>query len=238
MTAALALAAAKRRKLEIVSFTAGLETDLLIGAGCVSSLRSCYAGLEIVGFAPHYTRAMQQGTLKALDETEYTMSYAFQAAAMHVPFLPMLGTLERTDILSVRPDLKVFDCPLTGQKLIAVPALAMDVAIIHATAADRFGNCSLQGQLALDRILPSISTRTIITAEKIVDTDTLMAMPGGVQIPGIFVTCVVEAPRGSLPTSCYPEQPLDLPKVLDYAEAAADPAAWSNWLTRAIGELR
>ena len=237
VAAALALVAAKRCDLEIVSFTAGIETDLLIGAGCVKSLRCCYAGLEIVGFAPHYTRALQQGTLLAYEETEYTMSYAFQAAAMHVPFLPMLGDLARTDILSVRPDLKLFDCPLTGKKLIAVPSLEMDVAIIHAAAADRFGNCNLQGQLALDRILPSISTRTIITAEKIVETEALMAMPGGIQVPGIFVTCVVEAPRGSLPTSCYPEQRLDLTKVLDYAEAAADQQAWPGWLAQAIGEI-
>jgi glutaconate CoA-transferase subunit A len=237
VAAALTLAAVKRRDLEIISFTAGIETDLLIGAGCIKSLRSCYAGLEIVGFAPHYTRALQQGTLTAFEETEYTMSYAVQAAAMHVPFLPMRGDLVRTDIFSVRPDLKLFDCPITGEKLIAVPALDFDVAIIHATAADRFGNCSLQGQLALDRILPSVAKITIITAEKIVETETLMKMQGGIQIPGIFVTCVVDAPGGSLPTSCYPAQPLDLPKVLDYAEAAAEPEAWARWLSQAIKGL-
>ena len=233
VAAALALAAAGRRDLEIVTLTGGPETDLLIGAGCVSRLRSCYTGLEVVGFAPHFTRRAQQGTLELVEETEYTLSYAIQAATMRVPFLPMRGDLARTDLLGVRPDLKTFACPLTGATLIAVPALPLDVAILHATAADRHGNCNLQGQLALDPHLPTAASVTIVTAERIVSTDELMAMRGGVQLAGLYVTHVVEQPGGSLPTSCFPEHRLDLAGVLDYADAAADADAWPRWLSRA-----
>lgn len=233
VAAALALAAAGRRGLELVSLTGGLETDLLIGAGCVRRVRSCYVGLEVVGFAPHFTRGVQQGTLEMVEETEYTLSYAVQAATMRVPFLPMLGDLARTDLLRVRPDLKTFACPLTGTTLIAVPALSVDVAILHATAADRYGNCHLQGQLALDPHIATVADVVIVTAERIVETAELRAM-GGVQLSGVFVTHVVEAPGGSLPTSCVPHQRLDVAAVLDYADAAADPAAWSRWLADAI----
>ena len=233
VAAALALAAAGRRNLEIVTLTGGLETDLLIGAGCVRRLRSCYTGLEVVGFAPHFTRRVQEGTLDLVEETEYTLSYAVQAATMRVPFLPMRGELMRTDLMKVRPDLKTFACPLTGTTLIAVPALHVDVAILHATAADRFGNCNLQGQLALDPHLPTVAGVTIVTAERIVDTDELLAMRGGMQLAGLFVTHVVCAPGGSLPTSCFPHHRLDVAAVLDYADAAADPAAWARWLADA-----
>ena len=233
VAAALALAAAGRRNLEIVTLTGGLETDLLIGAGCVRRLRSCYTGLEVVGFAPHFTRRVQEGTLDLVEETEYTLSYAVQAATMRVPFLPMRGELMRTDLLKVRPDLKTFACPLTGTTLIAVPALHVDVAILHATAADRFGNCNLQGQLALDPHLPTVAGVTIVTTERIVDTDELLAMSGGIQLAGLFVTHVVDAPGGSLPTSCFPHHRLDVAAVLDYADAAADPAAWMRWLATA-----
>lgn len=237
VAAALALAAAGRRDLEIVTLTGGLETDLLIGAGCVRRLRSCYVGLEVVGFAPHFTRGAQEGTLELVEETEYTLSYALQAATMRVPFLPMRGDLARTDYLSVRPDLKTFACPLTGTTLIAVPALPLDVAILHATAADRHGNCNLQGQLALDPHLPTAASVTIVTAERIVSTDELMAMRGGVRLAGIYVSHVVELPGGSLPTSCYPDHRLDVAAVLDYADAAADAVAWPRWLARATGAL-
>ena len=233
VAAALALAAAGRVGLELVSLTGGLETDLPIGAGCVRRVRSCYVGLEVVGFAPHFTRGVQQGTLQMVEETEYTLSYAVQAATMRVPFLPMRGELARTDLLRVRPDLKTFACPLTGTTLIAVPALSVDVAILHATAADRFGNCHLQGQLALDPHLATVADVTIVTAERIVETAELRSM-GGVQLSGVFVTHVVEALGGSLPTSCAPHQRLDVAAVLDYADAAADPAAWARWLADAI----
>lgn len=238
VAAALALAAAGRRNLEIVTLTGGLETDLLIGAGCVRRLRSCYTGLEVVGFAPHFTRRVQEGTLDLVEETEYTLSYAVQAATMRVPFLPMRGELMRTDLLKVRPDLKTFACPLTGTTLIAVPALHVDVAILHATAADRFGNCNLQGQLALDPHLPTVAGVTIVTTERIVDTDELLAMSGGIQLAGLFVTHVVDAPGGSLPTSCFPHHRLDVAAVLDYADAAADPAAWMRWLATATAACK
>jgi glutaconate CoA-transferase, subunit A len=237
VAAALALAAAGRRQLEIMTLTGGVETDLLIGAGCVRTLRSCYTGLEVVGFAPHFTRCAQDGTLEVIEETEYTLSYAVQAAAMHVPFLPMRGALAQTGILAVRPDLKQFACPLTGVTLIAVPALRADVAILHAVAADRQGNCNFAGQLALDPYLPMIADVTIVTAERIVETEALMAMRGGIQIPGLAVTHVVHRPGGSLPTSCFPEHRLDVGAVLDYADAAADAGAWPTWLAAAMEGL-
>ena len=233
VAAALGLVGAGRRDLEIVTLTGGVETDLLIGAGCVRHLRSCYTGLEVVGFAPHFTRGVQQGTLDITEETEYTLSYAVQAATMRVPFLPMRGELARTDLLSVRPDLRSFACPLTGVPLIAVPALPIDVAILHATAADRHGNCNLRGQLALDPHLPTAAAVTIVTTERLVETDELRAMPGGINLSGLFVTHVVLAPGGSLPTSCLPDHRLNVAAVLDYADAAADAAAWKRWIARA-----
>ncbi|QAA94601.1 CoA transferase subunit A [Pollutimonas thiosulfatoxidans] len=231
VAAALALAARPKRDLEVVTFTGGIETDLLIGAGCVSTLRSCYTGLEIVGFAPHYTQAAHNGSITLVEETEYTLSYALQAASMRVPFLPMLGSLARTDMLQVRPDLKRFKCPITAEDLIAVPSLALDVAIIHVTAADSAGNCNMQGQLALDPYLPTVAKLTIVTAEQIVDTEELMAMRGGIQIPGMFVSHVVPAKDGSLPTSCFPTNKLDLSGILDYADSCKSPEAWQQWLT-------
>ena len=233
VAAAIAIAAEGRRNLEIITLTGGIETDLLIGAGCVKALRSCYTGLEIAGFAPHFTRCVQNGSLQLIEETEYTLSYAIQAAAMRVPFLPMLGAIGHTGIVNVRPDMKQFNCPLTGARLFAVPAIEVDVAILHATAADSRGNCNLQGQLALDTHLPMVARTTIVTAERIVSTDELQSMKGGIQIPGFAVTQVVEMRGGSTPTSCPPQRPLDMNAVLDYADAAREPTAWAAWLTAA-----
>lgn len=233
VAAALAIAAAGVRELELVTLTGGIETDLLIGAGCVRSLRSCYTGLEIVGLAPHFTRAAQAGSIKVVEETEYTLSYAVQAGAMRLPFLPLLGTLLQTEIGSVRPDLRPFACPVSGQTLLAVPALRVDVAIIHAAAADRFGNANLAGQLALDPYLPMIADVTVVTAERIVATEELMTMLGGIQLPGVMVTHVACVPDGSRPTSCFPSYGLDMSALVDYVDAAREPSRWKQWLEQA-----
>jgi glutaconate CoA-transferase, subunit A len=239
VAAALALARAGRRNLDVLTLTAGIETDLLIGAGCVRTLRSCYTGLEIAGLAPHYTKATRAlrgdagGALQATEETEYTLSLAVQAAAMRVPFLPMLDTLGELDIHRLRPDLKRFDCPLTGRSLIAVPAHRVEVAIIHAAAADDQGNCWLPGQLALDPQLPFIADMTIVTAERRVSTEQLLALGGGTRLPAYLVDRLVLLPGGSWPTSCFPTQALDLAAVLDYIDAAEDPIHAEAWLQAA-----
>jgi glutaconate CoA-transferase subunit A len=238
VAAALALAQRGVRQLDVLTLTAGIETDLLIGAGCVRILRSCYTGLEIAGLAPHYTRAARAGTLEVVEETEYTLSYAVQAGAMRVPFLPMLDTLAGTDIHRTRPDLKRFECPLTGQSLIAVPALRADVALIHAAAADAQGNCWLPGQLALDPQLPLISDITIVTAERRVETAELLSMQGGVRLPAYLVDRIALLPGGSFPTSCHPHRALDLGTVLDYIDAADDPAGARRWLDNAWARVR
>jgi glutaconate CoA-transferase, subunit A len=222
VAAARALAQAGRRNLTVVAFTAGIETDLLIGAGAVRRLRSCYVGLEFAGFAPNFTQAVASQQIEIVEETEYTLTYAVQAAAMQVPFLPMRDSLCATDIVAVRPDLKRFVCPVTGTPLLAVPALFVDVAFIHALAADRFGNACLPGQLALDPFLPAIAKATVLTCERIVETDELAQLPGGMRLPGIGVTHIVVAPRGSAPCSCTPDYDLDVSAVLDYVDAAAD----------------
>ena len=49
--------------LTLLCFTAGYESDLLVGAGCVSQTRTCYFGLEAFGLAPMFTAAANAGQL-------------------------------------------------------------------------------------------------------------------------------------------------------------------------------
>ena len=230
VAAAAAIARSGVTDLEIMTLTAGIETDLLIGAGCVRRLRSCYIGLEIAGLAPHFTRAAREGSLEVVEETEYTLSYAVLAAAMRVPFMPMLDTLGGTDLYAVRPDLRRFACPVTGRSLVAVPALRVDVALLHAAAADDEGNCWLPGQLALDSYLPTIATKVLVTAERRVSREELLNFHGGLRIPAHSVDHLALVPGGALPTSCHPYSGVDMPAVLDYLDAAEDPQQWPAWL--------
>ena len=61
---------AEPNTLTLLAFTAGLESDLLIGAGMVSRVRTCYFGLEIFGLAPMFTYHANRGEIEILEETE------------------------------------------------------------------------------------------------------------------------------------------------------------------------
>ena len=60
---------------------------------------------------------------------------------MGMPFLPTASLLG-SDLLKRLPA-KEMDCPLTGELLVAVPALEPDVALIHVHRADPEGNAQV-----------------------------------------------------------------------------------------------
>lgn len=207
------------RDLTLISFTGGLESDLLVGAGAVRTVRSCYFGLESFGLAPMFTRAAASGTITLVEETEATLSYALKAAMAGVGFLPARA-LHGTSIPGVRPDLTDIACPYTGERYVAIPPIRPDVAVVHVPLADRHGNCVLGGEHCVDRELSLASGTVIVTAERIVETSVIEAV--GADILGLRVAALVHLPWGAHPTSCWPAYPLDGEDLVDYVEACAD----------------
>lgn len=201
--------------LTLLCFTGGYETDLLIGAGMVSRLRSCYCGLEIFGLAPMFTQLAGKGTLEIVEESEASLSFGVRAHLAGVSFMPGLGWIG-TDLPRLRPDVKIIDDPYNpGECLTAFPAIRWDVAVIHALKADRGGNALLNRNLGIDVELALGADEVIITAEEIVENFD----ETGVDISGSSVTAVVHALHGAWPTSCYPLYPVDGYELLRYIEA-------------------
>ena len=62
------------RDLTLLVFTGGLESDLLIGAGMVNRVRSCYIGLEVFGLAPMFTHLANRGEIEIIEETEASLA--------------------------------------------------------------------------------------------------------------------------------------------------------------------
>jgi glutaconate CoA-transferase subunit A len=203
------------RDLTLLCYTASYESDLLIGARRATAIRTCYCGLEAFGLAPMFTALATRGELKVIEESEGSLAFGLRATLARVGFMPGAGWIG-TDMLKVRPDVKVIDDPYTGKPVAAFPAITCDVAVIHAPVADRFGNARLSGNLAIDSDLSMIADRVIITAEEIVDQ-----LDAPMDVTGLGVTAVVHAPRGAWPTSCYPNYSLDGEEILRYIEACA-----------------
>src|SRR3990172_3207714 len=181
------------RDLTLLCFTASYESDLLVGAGRVKAVRTCYFGMEAFGLAPMFTQRATSGDLRVIEESEGSLAFGMRATLARVGFMPGPGWVG-TDMLKVRPDVRVIDDPYTGKPVAAFPAIACDVAV--------------------DRELSMVARRVVVTAEEIVDE-----LEAPVDVGQIFVTGVAHAPRGARPTSCYPLYPVDGAEILRYMEA-------------------
>ena len=95
------------------------------------------------------------------------------------------------------------ECPYTGEKLMLLPALNPDVAIIHVQRCDPYGNAQLDGLQFMDIDIPMAANRVIITTERIVSNDQIRRAPDQTKIPFFTVDAVVEAPFGCAPHECY-----------------------------------
>src|SRR3954453_6199195 len=105
-------------------------------------------GREARGLSPHARRVMESGTVEVCEWSNYALAVRLQAAAMGVPYLPT-RTMLGTDTFR-RSAAKVVECPFTGEKLVALPALSPDVAAIHVHESDRYGNCRIRGTTVAD----------------------------------------------------------------------------------------
>lgn len=209
--------------LTLLNFTAGLESDLLLGAGMVATIRSCYFGLEIFGLAPMYTHLAGQGKINILEETEASIALGLRAAMAGTGFMPGRGWIG-TDLPKLRPDVKMVQDPYTGEVLTAFPAIKPDVAVIHAITADKEGNAVIGENQAIDSELALVADTVIVTAENVVDR------LERVDLIAPLITAVVHAPGGARPSSCHPLYPLDGEAILAYVESVSDPESFRAYL--------
>jgi glutaconate CoA-transferase, subunit A len=200
------------RRLTLLCFTCGYESDLLVGAGLVERVRTCYFGFEAFGLAPMFTQAGNLGEVDILEETEASLSYGLKAAISEVGFMAGRGWIG-TDMLKLRPDVRTVIDPYSGEELVAFPALRPDVAVVHALESDRTGNAVLGRNLGADLELAMTARSLVVTTERVVDR----LERADVVAP--LVTAVVEAPRGAWPTSCHPLYPLAGDEILEYMDA-------------------
>jgi glutaconate CoA-transferase subunit A len=228
-----ALARSDRKNLRLIVDVGGPEVDLLIGTGKITDLVYAFVGFEVMGLAPHFRRARQQGSLRFQEWTEFTVMAGLDATIKRVPFLPTHTGLG-TDVLRVNPAFRTIQDPFEGQTLLAVPALRPDVALIHVNLADPQGNGVILGDGHIDSLCAKAATKTFLSAEQILLPERLQTYGHDVRILRTLVTGVVEAPWGAHFTGCAPDYRADLTHVQEYLAAARDGSAWNEYLERYV----
>ena len=193
-------------------------------------------GLEARGLSPHARRVMESGSVQVVEWSNYTLALRYTAAAMGVPFVPARSLLG-TDTLANCPA-KVIECPYTGAKVVAIPALYPDVAAIHVHEADRYGNCRFTGTSVADVELSRAAKRVIITCERLVPHDEMRREAHRTQIPFLCVDAVCEVPFGSYPGNMPGEYFSDEDHLKLWMDVEKDPAAFAQFLEDHIFGVR
>lgn len=217
--------------------TAGLEVDLLIGAGCVRKVAAPYIGAELFAPIGHcYRRAAENGEIEVYETTEYLLYSQLDAAARGLGFLPWRGGVG-TDLPRLNPDYVEFTDPIHGEPYLAAPALHADWAILHVGQADVHGNGQHGGVRFGDRLLSRAAERVMLTAERIVPNDVIRRDPWSTTVA--YADAVIEAPYGCHPFASHGFYVEDEEALRDYVDASVayrkgDDSTWLAYLDRTV----
>src|SRR5712675_1691011 len=194
---------AGRRQLTCARSIVSSDGDLLFGSGaCDHMITSWFSQGILWGVSKVMRHHVETGKAKFDEWSHMAMGMRFRAGAMGVPFLPIRSMLG-SDVRKQRPEPVEIDCPFTGEKILLVPALNPDVALIHVQRCDAYGNAQIDGLPFMDIDLAMAANRVILTTERVLSNDHIRRAPDQTKIPFMAVDAVVEAPFGSAPHECY-----------------------------------
>ncbi|HEU4660946.1 MAG TPA: CoA-transferase [Pseudolabrys sp.] len=198
-----ALIRAGRKNLSCSRCIISSDGDLLFGSGASDHIVSSWFSQGILwGVSKVMRHHVETGKARFEEWSHLAMGMRFRAGAMGVPFMPVRSMLG-SDVLAQRPEAKEIDCPFTGEKLLLVPALNPDVALIHVQRCDPYGNAQIDGLQFMDIDLAMAANKVILTTERIVSNDQIRRAPDQTKIPFFAVDAIVEVPYGCAPHECY-----------------------------------
>jgi len=215
----------------------GPDVGLLCKAGKVRRVVSGFVSLDSIPLDPHFRAARQAGAVEFRELDEGMFQWGLYAASIRLPFLPTRAGLG-SSVREINPELKLVRSPYPdGEELIAMPALAPDVAFVHMNRASASGNGQYLGpDIYFDDVMCGAAKRRFMSCERIVETKELIA-GGAVQtlrINRTQIDGVIEAPNGAHFTECPPDYGRDEAFQREYAASAKDEDGWrrfkAEWL--------
>ncbi len=221
-----ALIRARRKDLMVSRSITSTEGDLLYGSGVSQHILTSWFSQGIVWGVSKVMRHYTENKLARFEEWSHmAIGLGYRAGAMGVPFMPT-RTMMGSDVGARASPTHEIDCPFTGDRLLLVPAINPDVALIHVQRCDAYGNAQMDGLPFMDADIAMAANKVILTTECIVSNDQIRRSPDRTKIPFITVDAVVEVPYGCAPHECYGVYEPFLSNLDAYAALTAkDPAA-------------
>jgi glutaconate CoA-transferase subunit A len=230
------LARQEARELTMLGIVNGNDADLLAGAGCLRRLETAAVSLEEFGLAPNFRRAVESGRISLGEYTETTMMDRLLAASMGLSFFPT-RVLRGSDVPKVNLDIREIMCPYTGEMYHVVPPARPQWALLHAPAADPYGNVlypHADPLVEFDRLLSRAADQIIVTVEKIVSPETVEAVSREVLVPAFKTTAVVEVPFGAHPGAFGAWYHRDAVHLRHYVAAGRTPEGFKRYLDQFV----
>ncbi|HEU4722938.1 MAG TPA: CoA-transferase [Gemmatimonadaceae bacterium] len=221
----------RKRDLTLVRMTPDIVYDQLIGMGCVRKLIFSWGGNPGVGSLHRLRDAVERGWPNAIEIEEHShaaMAAAYAAGAAGLPCAILRG-YAGSDLVRHNPNIRAIECPFTGERLAAVPALRPDVAIVHAQRADREGNVLIEGIVGVQKEVVLAARHAIVTVEEVVD-DLRAPSPNSAVLPYWTVTAIAEVPGGARPSYAHGYYGRDNAFYLAWDAISRDRSAFLRWM--------
>jgi glutaconate CoA-transferase subunit A len=229
----------KRRGLRLIAPISDTLFDQLIGAGCAATITAAWVGNVSAGLGHNYRRAAEKCVpcpIRIEDHSNFSISLALLAAGMGVPYIPTRSLLG-TDILRNSPSFKETQSPFGEERLVLVPAITPDVAILHVQRSDENGNAHAWGNLGFSRDALMAARRSIIVAEEVVPQNMIASDPNRVLGPSQKVVAVVHEPGGAHPSPVQGYYNRDHEFFHAYHAATRIVEGWDAWRREWIDQI-
>jgi glutaconate CoA-transferase subunit A len=235
MSLVRAIARSALKDLTVVSY-GGPDVGVLCATGKVKKVVYGFVSLDSIPLEPHFRAAREAGAIEAVELDEGMLQWGLYAASLRLPFLPTRAGLG-SDVLRANPQLRTVKSPYDdGEELVAVPAIPLDVALVHMHRADARGNAQQLGpDPYFDDLFCGAAKRRFVSCEKIVPTGELAGAGSSTMLLSrMLVDGVVEAPLGAHFTACEPDYGRDEGFQREYAASAASAEAWGAFRAKYI----
>ena len=224
------------RDLTVVAY-GGSDVGLLCAAGKVRKVVYAFVSLDFMPLEPGFRKARETGSVDVREIDEGMMLLGLRAAAWGSPYIPTRIGLG-TDVITRNPDLQLVDSPYDDKEWVAMPALNLDVSLLHATRGDARGVCEIASpDHYMDDWFARAANKTVVSVDELVPSDYFhnADVARRVYWERNLTSHIVHIPGGAHPSSSDPLYGYDMKHYKEYAAALAE-GGYARWSEAYLGD--
>lgn len=222
--------------LTVVAY-GGADVGLLCAAGKVRKVVYAFVSLDFMPLEPGFRKARETGSVDVREIDEGMMLLGLRAAAWGSPYIPTRIGLG-TDVITRNPDLQLVDSPYDDKEWVAMPALNLDVSLLHATRGDARGVCEIASpDHYMDDWFARAANKTVVSVDELVPSDYFhdADVARRVYWERNLTSHIVHIPGGAHPSSSDPLYGYDMKHYKEYAAALAE-GGYDRWSEAYLGD--